>query len=71
MCSLQAEYLSDDLTERGAACAAIRAVGGRAQPDSIADVLGDFSMTTPQVYAHIVDKMSKTPARYLQAVMRA
>jgi site-specific recombinase XerD len=37
----------------------------------VAGMLGDASVTTTQVYAKVVDRMTKNPARYLEAVLGA
>jgi len=63
------------LKDEGISCHALRhsaatwARAGGAALDAIAGMLGHTSVTTTQVYAKIVDRMTENPARYLEAVM--
>jgi integrase len=49
--------------------AATWARAGGAKLDTLAGMLGHASVTTTQMYAHVVDQMTENPARYLEAVM--
>ena len=39
------------------------------QFDALAGMLGHASVTTTQVYAKVVDRVTENPARYLEAVL--
>ena len=74
-------YLVDGYLERlglkgeGISCHSLRhsaatwARAGGAALDAIAGMLGHSSVTTTQVYARIVDRMTENPARYLEALL--
>lgn len=51
--------------------AATWARAGGAKLDAIGGMLGHASVTTTQVYAKIVDKMTENPARFLEAMLAA
>jgi site-specific recombinase XerD len=65
------------LKAEGISCHALRhsaatwARAGGAKLDAIAGMLGHANVTTTQVYAQIVDKMTENPAHYLEALMGA
>jgi integrase len=42
---------------------------GGAKLDALAGMLGHASVTKSQLYAHLVDRMTESPAQYLEAVM--
>jgi len=74
-------YLVDGYLKRlglkgeGISCHSLRhsaatwARAGGAALDALAGMLGHASVTTTQVYARIVDRMTENPARYLEAMM--
>jgi len=63
------------LKARGISCHALRhsaatwARAGGAALDAIAGMLGHSSVTTTQIYAHIVNQMTENPAKYLEAMI--
>jgi site-specific recombinase XerD len=63
------------LKAEGVSCHSLRhsaatwARAGGAKLDAIGDMLGHTSVTTTQVYAKIVDRMTENPAKYLEALL--
>jgi site-specific recombinase XerD len=70
------KYLTDlGLKSEGISCHALRhsaatwSRAGGARLDAIAGMLGHASVTTTSIYAHIVDRITENPARYLEELI--
>jgi site-specific recombinase XerD len=70
------KYLTDlGLKAEGISCHSLRhsaatwARAGGAKLDAIGGMLGHASVTTTQVYAKIVDRMTENPAKYLEVML--